>query len=56
MGGEHHQTQTKGKSQSCLASTSACWLMLGTHLSDEYLNFFACDSADIKINEALSLS
>lgn len=30
--------------------------MLATHLSDEYLNFFACDSADMKINEALSPS
>lgn len=30
--------------------------MLESHLSEEYLNFFACDSADMKINEALSPS
>lgn len=28
----HHQTQTKGKPQSCLAPTSGCWLMLGSPL------------------------
>lgn len=52
----HHQTQTKGKPQSCLAPTSGCWLMLGSHLSEEYLDFFACDFADMKMNEALSPS
>jgi len=30
--------------------------MLQSHLSEEYLNFFACDSADMKTNEALSPS
>lgn len=28
--------------------------MLEPHLSEEYLNFFACDSTDMKINEVLS--